>query len=147
MCVRRRRREVGKRSPMWLLRIHDFMQALQHNFEQLHISQETVISIVSTRNLIIKSLPQNYHLSNHSSFPDTNFSTWALLSSPTPSNAPEYQEHSQTVRMHRSHSNPVLEVYVGVNCQCLSIETFPGEKASFVESFRSTRVRRAFLPI
>lgn len=46
MCEEKRR-EVGKRSPVWLLRLQDFMHALQHNFEQLHIFQLLVLARVA----------------------------------------------------------------------------------------------------
>lgn len=46
MCEEKRR-EVGKRSPVWLLRLQDFMHALQHNFEQLHIFQLLVFARVA----------------------------------------------------------------------------------------------------
>jgi hypothetical protein len=42
-----KRREVGKRSPVWLLSLYDFMHVLQHNFEQLHIFQLLVFARVA----------------------------------------------------------------------------------------------------
>jgi hypothetical protein len=124
-CVcEEKRREVGKRSPVWLLRIHDFMHAVQHNFEQLHISQETVISSVSTRNLIINLLSQTSNLSNHSSLPNAVSPAGLLYRRPLCSICPKYQEHSRAGKVHRSHSHPVLDVYPGVSCQCLSLRHF-----------------------
>jgi hypothetical protein len=42
-----KRREVGKRSTVWLLSLYDFMHVLQHNFEQLHIFQLLVLARIA----------------------------------------------------------------------------------------------------
>jgi hypothetical protein len=52
----------------------------------------------------------------------------SLLLSPTLFIAVPYQEHSKAMKMHRSHSNPVLDGCLKVIYQCLSIEPFPVKK-------------------
>ena len=122
MCEEKRR-EVGKRSPVWLLRLHDFMHALEHNFEQLHIFQETVISTVSNGKLIIKLFSKSLATKSHPFFGSHNPTT-PFLSSLTLVIAQPYHEHSRAMEQHRSHSNLVREGFLDTTCQCLLNETF-----------------------
>lgn len=96
----------------------------RHNFEQLHISQEHVISSVLigiiTADTLLKAILFRYPIHTQHTFTPHS----ACLSSPTLLIALRKQSTQESSNMHRSHTHLAIDGCLAITCQCLSIETF-----------------------
>jgi hypothetical protein len=109
---------------VWSLRLQDFMHALQHNFEQLHIFQELVISTVSTGILIIRMLRKVLFF-KIPIYPRTHVPPPSLLVVAHPTHCTSISgTFKKSMSMHRSHGNLVVKGCLDITCQCLPTETF-----------------------